>query len=223
LRLLRSSQHRLIAGLPDYDSGETAELARQIEEGAPADIFFSADEAKMNGLEKKGLIVKTTRRNRLSNALVIVVAAENGAAIASPKDLATDKVKRLALAEPSAVPAGIYAREYLQQQRLWPSVESKVVPTQNVRAALAAVAAGNAEAGIVYRTDAAISKRVKVIFEIPAEDGPVIRYPVALVKEAKQPEAAKKFLDFLNSEKAASIFAAHGFIVLEHEERGGPA
>src|SRR6266403_1679936 len=107
-----------------FNFGASSTLARQIEEGAPADIFFSADEAKMDGLEQKGLILKETRKSRLSNSLVIVVAAEGGAAIESPKDLATDKVKRLALAEPKTVPAGIYAREYLEKQNLWPAVRA---------------------------------------------------------------------------------------------------
>src|SRR5436309_12975306 len=89
-----------------FNFGASSFLARQIEEGAPADIFFSADEAKMNALEKKGLIAQETRRNRLSNSLVIVVAAEQGAAVSIPRDLATDNVKRLALAEPKTVPAG---------------------------------------------------------------------------------------------------------------------
>ncbi|MEO8426203.1 MAG: molybdate ABC transporter substrate-binding protein, partial [Verrucomicrobiota bacterium] len=145
-----------------FNLGASSFLARQIEEGAPADIFFSADEAKMDGLESKGLIMKETRKSRLSNSLVIVIASEKGAAITNPKDLATDKVKRLALAEPKTVPAGIYAKAFLQKQNLWPAVQAKVVPTENVRAALSAVEAGNAEAGIVYKTDAAISKKVHV-------------------------------------------------------------
>ena len=93
-----------------FNFGASSFLARQIEEGAPADIFFSADEAKMDGLDKKGLIQKDTRKSRLSNSLVIVVASEAGAAIKGPRDLASEKVKRLALAEPRTVPAGIYAK-----------------------------------------------------------------------------------------------------------------
>jgi len=198
-----------------FNFGASSTLARQIEEGAPADIFFSADEAKMDGLEQKGLILKQTRKSRLSNSLVIVVAVEPGAAIDSPKDLATDKVKRLALAEPKTVPAGIYAKEYLQKQNLWPAVESKVVPTENVRAALAAVEAGNVEAGIVYKTDAAISKKVKVAYEVPVKDSPAISYPMAVVKESKQPEAARKFHQYLGSRDADKIFERFGFIVRE--------
>jgi molybdate transport system substrate-binding protein len=196
-----------------FNFGGSSTLARQIEEGAPADIFFSADEAKMNDLEKKGLILKDTRRSRLSNSLVIVVAAEGGPMLQGPQDLATGKVKRLALAEPKTVPAGIYAKEYLQKQNLWASVESKVVPTENVRAALAAVEAGNVDAGIVYKTDAAISKRIKVAYEVPAKDSPVISYPVAALKDAKQSEAAKNLLKYLDSDEAGKTFERFGFIV----------
>jgi len=194
-----------------FNFAASSTLARQIEEGAPADIFFSADEARMNTLEIKGLILKETRKSRLSNSLVIVVAAEGGAAVSNPQDLATEKVKRLALAEPKTVPAGIYAREYLRKQNLWRSVESKVVPTENVRATLAAVEAGNAEAGIVYKTDAAISKRVKVACEITAKDGPDISYPMAVLSGSRQSEPARKFHRFLASEEAGKIFKMFGF------------
>ena len=196
-----------------FNFSASSMLARQIEEGAPADLFFSADEAKMDGLEKKGLIVKETRKSRLSNSLVIVIARDHGAAIGGPGGLATDKVKRIAIAEPTTVPAGIYAKEYLQKQNLWPAVEAKVIPTENVRAALAAVESGNVEAGIVYRTDAAISRKVKTAYEVPAKDGPDISYPVALAKLAKQPEAAKKFLVYLGSDEAAAVFERSGFVI----------
>jgi len=196
-----------------FNFGASSFLARQIEEGAPADIFFSADEAKMDGLEKKGLIVKDTRKSRLSNSLVIVVATEKGASIDTPKDLATDKVKRLALAEPRTVPAGIYAREYLQKQNLWPAVEAKVVPTENVRAALAAVESGNVEAGMVYKTDAAMSKKVRVAYEVPASDSPAISYPMAVVKDSKQLDAAGRFLKHLDSDEASRVFEKFGFLV----------
>ena len=196
-----------------FNLGASSLLARQIEEGAPADIFFSADEAKMEGLAQKGLVVKETRKSLLSNSLVIVVAADHGVAVAAPKDLATDKVQRIALAEPRTVPAGIYAKEYLQKHKLWQAVESKVIPTENVRAALSAVESGNVDAGIVYRTDAAISKKVKVAYEVPIDEGPKISYPVAVVKESKQIEAAKEFLGFLESQAAVSAFRKHGFLV----------
>jgi len=196
-----------------FSFGASSLLARQIEEGAPADIVFSADEAKMDGLQSKGLIVKETRQSRLSNGLVIVVAAEKGAAIERPEDLTTDKVKRLALAEPLTVPAGIYAKAYLRKQNLWAAVETKVVPTENVRAALSAVEAGNAEAGIVYKTDAAISKRTRIAYEVPARDSPAISYSMALVAESKQGAAARKFLEYLDAEDAGRVFEKFGFIL----------
>jgi molybdate transport system substrate-binding protein len=198
-----------------FNFGASSTLARQIEEGAPVDLFFSADEAKMDALEKKGLIIRETRKSRLSNSLVIVAAADGSPPIETPKDLATDKVKRLALAEPKTVPAGIYAREYLQKQKLWSAVQAKVIPTENVRAALAAVEAGNADAGIVYKTDAAISKKVRIAYEVPRADNPPISYPLAVVKEGKEPEAAKRFLQYLNSDAAAKIFEKFGFIILK--------
>lgn len=198
-----------------FNFGASSFLARQIEEGAPADIFYSADEAKMDGLEKQALILKETRKSRLSNSLVIVVASEKGAAIETPEELATDKVKRLALAEPKTVPAGIYAKEYLLKQNLWPAIEAKVIPTENVRAALAAVEAGNVEAGIVYKTDAAISKKVRVAYEVPPRDSPAISYPMAVVKDSKNLQAAKLFLKHLDSEDAVRVFKKFGFGVRE--------
>jgi molybdate transport system substrate-binding protein len=196
----------------EFNFAGSSLLARQIEEGAPADIFFSADAKWMDELEKRGLIAKETRRDRLSNSLVIIVPKDSTLSITSPRDLVQAVVGRIALADPEAVPAGIYAREYLRKQNLWTAVEPKVIPTANVRAALAAVASGNVEAGIVYKTDAAISKQVRVAYEIPARDGPDIVYPVAAVKGPAK-AAARKFLDYLNSMAGGDVFAGFGFIV----------
>jgi molybdate transport system substrate-binding protein len=198
-----------------FNFGASSLLERQIEEGAPADIFFSADEARMDALEKKGLILKETRKSRLSNSLVIVTAADSGVKISSPADLAGVKIRRIALADPKAVPAGVYARAYLEKQNLWSAVAPKIVPTDNVRAALAAVESGNIEAGIVFKTDAAISKKVKVTYEVPVKDGPKISYPVAVTTNSKSVESAKRFLDYLNSDDAAKIFSTYGFIVIK--------
>ena len=193
--------------------GASSLLARQIEEGAPADLFLSADEAKMDDLDKKNLVVRETRRSLLSNTLVIVVAEKGSPAIASAEDLARPAVRVLALAEPGSVPAGIYAREYLVKKGLWDRVSARVVPTENVRAALAAVESGNADAAIVYRTDALVSKKVRVAYEVPLADGPRISYPVAVVKSARNPEGARRFLAFLASADGLAIFRRHGFLV----------
>jgi molybdate transport system substrate-binding protein len=187
-------------------------LARQIEAGAPADIFFSADEAQMDVLQKKRLIVAETRRNRLSNSLVIVVASDSDLEIKSAQELGSSAVKRLALADPAGVPAGIYAKQYLQKQNLWSALSRKIVPTENVRGALMAVESGNVEAAIVYKTDAAISKRTKVAFEVPLADAPAIHYPVALLTDAKDRAAAKRLWAHLFSPNATSLFEKHGFI-----------
>jgi molybdate transport system substrate-binding protein len=191
-------------------------LARQIEAGAPADIFFSADEAKMNALQNAGLIVAETRTNLLSNSLVIVVSREGAPTINGPSDLATDKVGRIALADPQMVPAGLYAKEYLEKQNLWAAVSGKVIPTENVRGALAAVESGNVEAGIVYKTDAAISRKVKVAYEVPPEVGPRIRYPMAVLKDSKHLQSARRFLEYLgSSDAAARVFEKYGFIIVK--------
>jgi molybdate transport system substrate-binding protein len=197
-----------------FNFAASGPLARQIEEGAPADIFFSADEAKADALEEKGLLVKETRVSRLGNSLVIVVPPES-TAVHSPGDLTNAAVKCAALGDVKTVPAGTYAKAFLEQQGLWLSTEARVIPCENVRAVLAAVESGNVDAGIVYKTDAAISKQVKVAFEVPSADGPKITYPMALVKDSRQPEAAQKFLAHLAGAEAGSVFARHGFRVLE--------
>jgi molybdate transport system substrate-binding protein len=198
-----------------FNFGASSMLERQIEEGAPADIFLSADEAKMNALATKNLIVKETRKSLLSNTLVIVTSSDSDLKIASPADLTSPKVRRIALADPKAVPAGVYSKALLEKQNLWAQIEPKVVPVDNVRAALAAVESGNIEVGMVFKTDAAISKKVKVAYEVPADIGPKISYPMAITKNAKQVESAKKFVEYLATDDAAKIFTKYGFIVLK--------
>ena len=195
-----------------FNFGASSLLARQIEESAPADLFLSADEAKMDALEKKGLLLPGTRRSLLSNSLVIVVPEMRLRRRSQPSDLAKPEYKKLALAEPQTVPAGIYAREYLQKLGIWESIKERVVPTENVRAALAAVESGNVDAGIVYKTDSLLSKKVKVAVEIPAAEGPKISYPLAVIKSSKEPERAKKLADYLAGPAAQKIFEKFGFI-----------
>lgn len=196
-----------------FNFGASNTLARQIEEGAPADIFFSADQAKMDGLEKNDRIVKETRTSRLANTLVVVVPTDSPLAIRAVNDLTDPKVKRVALADPKAVPAGVYSKIYLEKLKLWPVIEPKVVPTENVRAAMAAVESGNVDAAIIYKTDAAISRKVRIAFEVPRTEGPDISYPMAVIKDSKQSEAAKRFLRFLESDDARQVFERFGFIV----------
>lgn len=187
-------------------------LARQIKEGAPADVFISADVIQMDNLAKTGLIDSATRVDLLSNTLVIVVPKDGPDELA-PATLAETAIKHLALADPRSVPAGVYAREYLTKLGVWNAVEPKVVPTENVRTALAAVESGNVEAGIVYKTDAAISEAVKIAYEVSATEGPKILYPVAVMTDSKNAGASKKFVEYLKSEPALAVFERFGFIL----------
>jgi molybdate transport system substrate-binding protein len=190
-------------------------LAMQIEEHSPADIFFCSDESKMNQLERQNLILKDTRKNPLSCALVIVVPVDSDLKIASAADLATNKVRRFAIADPKVDPAGIYSKTYLKKLGVWPAMESKVFPCDDVRATLAAVESGNSEAGMVFKTDARISKKVRVAYEVPVRDTPDICYSMAVLRDSKQVEAAKKFLQYLDSDEVAKILEKYGFIVLK--------
>jgi len=193
--------------------GASSLLARQIEEGAPADVFLSADEAKMDQLQKRGLIDPTSRKDLLGNSLVIVAPTDSSLTISTPADLLKPEIGKIALADPAAVPAGIYARQLLTHETLWEKLKTKVVPTENVRAALAAVEAGNAEAAFVYKTDAAISKRVRVVYAVPEKDSRAIRYPVAIVKETKSRAAAAQFIVYLQSAASTAVFERFGFVV----------
>ena len=196
-----------------YNFGASSMLARQIQEGAPADLFISADEVKMDQLQQRGLVVKKSRRKILSNTLVIIVPSDSNLKIASPKDLADPAIRNVAVAEPQSVPAGIYAREYLRKLHVWDKITYKLIPTDNVRAALAAVESENAETGIVYKTDALISKVVRIAYEVPVSEGPDIAYPAAVLADSKQQAAAQRFLDYLQSPPAQETFRKYGFLI----------
>jgi molybdate transport system substrate-binding protein len=187
-------------------------LARQIRAGAPADVFVSANLERMEELEEAGLVGPGDRANLLSNRLVVVVPRSSNLAVGAARDLV--RVRRLALGDPEAVPAGIYARRWLQRRGVWEALRDRVVPTLDVRAALAAVESGAADAGIVYRTDAAISRQAKVALEVPADEAPRIVYPAAVLASAHEPEA-RAFLGHLRSPEARSVFIRFGFEPLE--------
>jgi molybdate transport system substrate-binding protein len=194
--------------------GASSTLSRQIREGAPADLFLSADSAQMAALDRRKLLLAGTRRDVLSNVLVVVVPADSTLKVAGAADLASPRVRALALAEPQSVPAGVYAKEYLRRAGVWSKVIDRVVPTENVRAALAAVESGNVEAGIVYKTDALISKKVKVVYEVPAGETSPIAYPFAVLTDAADKDAAKKLLAYLVSEPGLAVFRRFGFVIV---------
>jgi molybdate transport system substrate-binding protein len=198
-----------------YNFAASNVLARQIAAGAPADLFASADEEKMDFLQKKKMVVSETRVDLLSNTLVIVVGADSRLTIQSEADLARPEVRSIAIAEPQSVPAGIYTKRHLESLHLWSKVIDRVIPTENVRAALAAVEAGNVDAGIVYRTDANISRKVRIAYEIPREQGPKIAYPFAVLTSSPDPAAARRFLDYLVSPAGRAVFTRYGFLTPE--------
>jgi molybdate transport system substrate-binding protein len=193
-----------------FSFGASSDLARQIEAGAPADVFFSADTANMDALEKAGLVRHEDRREFLSNQLVVVVPSSSSLRIAGARDLA--KLPRLALADPEAVPAGIYTRKWLEAEGVWAKLKPKVAPTLDVRSTLAAVESGAVEAGIVYRTDAAISNKVRVVFVVT--NGSAITYSVAKLASSKS-FAAQRFVDFAAGEEGRAVFERRGFRVLK--------
>lgn len=180
-------------------------LARQIEQGAPADLFISADEAWMDTLERQGLLRPGTRADLLSNRLVLV--APKGSAARGLADLGDG---RLALADPDAVPAGKYAKAALEHLGQWQGVADRIASAENVRAALALVERGEAPLGIVYATDAMASGKVRVVLTFPADSHPPIVYPVAILAASSNPDAAA-LRAFLASPEAQAIFARHGF------------
>jgi molybdate transport system substrate-binding protein len=193
-----------------FNLAASGALTRQIREGAPADVIISADELRVDQLENGGLLLAGTRKTVLANALVIVVAAEKPAPVAKPADLAN--VRRVAFGDPATVPVGTYSKEYLTKLGLWDGLQAKSIYLANVRAVLSAVEAGNADAGIVYKTDALISKKVKIAFEVPLKEGPEITYPAAVIKTTKSPAAAKKFAAYLSTPEAQKVFVKYGFL-----------
>ncbi|SDU13268.1 molybdate transport system substrate-binding protein [Verrucomicrobium sp. GAS474] len=198
-----------------FNYGASGILARQIEEGAPADLFFSADVKSLVQLRTKNLVHEGLYL--LSNTLVVVEPKGHAIPLSSAASLATPAFGKIAVGEPATVPVGNYAKEYLTRKNVWGAISGKTVPCANVRAVLAAVETANVDAGIVYRTDAAISKKVEIALEIPLSEGPNIVYPAAVVSAAKEPEAAQKFLTYLGGKEASEVFVKHGFLI--HSEK----
>jgi molybdate transport system substrate-binding protein len=191
-------------------------LAKQIEQGAPASVFISADEDWMDRLQSAGLIDEPSRVDLLGNRLVLVAPRGSAQPVVLKKNvdlLSRLAGGRLAIGEPSSVPAGKYAQSALIHLGVWDSLKDHLAPSDSVRSALALVAHGEAPLGIVYASDAAIEPQVEVVATFAIDDAPPIRYPAALIKANKSPAAAA-FLLYLRGEGAAAVFARFGFIVL---------
>jgi molybdate transport system substrate-binding protein len=194
-----------------FNFGASSDLARQVRAGAPADAVIFADDIQMDRLESAGLLRPGTRRVVLGNSLAVIVPARGDVSVSAAADLVN--VERLALADPAGVPAGVYARGYLEKIGLWPPLEDRVVPCDNVRAARSAVEAGNADAGIVYLTDVRGDEKVRLAYIVPDAEAPPIRYPAAVTREAGRPDEALRFIERLASPEALAVFRKHGFKV----------
>jgi molybdate transport system substrate-binding protein len=197
-----------------YNFGSSGALQQQIENGAPADIFFSAAKKQMDALQQKGLILPNTRRNLLKNRLVLVVP-QNSSGITNFRQLTNSNIKKIAIGEPRSVPAGQYAEEVLKNLKIWQQVRPKLVLGNNVRQVLAFVESGNADAGLVYATDAKVSNRVKQVATAPENLHSSIVYPVAVLKSSKNPAVAREYVQFLANNSARTIFQKYGFSVAQ--------
>lgn len=194
-----------------FNLGASGSLQKQIEQGAPADIFISAAPKQMDELQGKGLLQQQTRRNLLENKLVLIVPQNSQLTIKSFEELADPAVKRLAVGEPQVVPAGQYAQQVLKKLDLWEKLAERMVLAKDVRTVLTYVESGNADAGIVYKTDAAISTKIKIIATAAAGSHQPIIYPAAILANAKQPKEAESFLQYLLSPDVAKVFEKYGF------------
>ncbi|MEX0978922.1 MAG: molybdate ABC transporter substrate-binding protein [Pirellulales bacterium] len=195
-------------------------LARQIEAGASADVFLSASTQWTDYLKMKQLVTRS--RDLLGNRLVVIVPADSKIKIDRAADLAQKGIRRIALADPQAVPAGVYAREALEKLKLWEALRSKVAGAADVRQALKFVETGAAEAGIVYATDAAEEKGVRMALALDPKLSEPIRYPAVLFARARNNAAAVAFYEFLASKSAAAVFVRHGFVVLDNRDESEP-
>lgn len=190
--------------------GGSQSLARQIESGAPADVFISAGAGPIGFLEDGGLIDGASVRSLLGNELV-VVTLEDGPPVDSLESLLSDEVERLALADPALAPAGAYAEEALRSAGVWDGLRAKTLLGKDVRAAMSYVLVGSADAGIVYRTDAMSDDSLKIVYEVPGALHSPISYPGVVASGSSNPSGARAFLDFLASDEASVVFRRFGF------------
>ncbi len=197
-----------------FNYGGSGTLGRQIEQGAPVDVFFSAAEKEMDDLAVQGLVATETRRDIVANSLVLITPASS-TMVRGFEDLSRLQVSAIALGEPGTVPAGMYARQTLEHMGFFAAIEKKIVYAKDVRAVLTYVETGNADAGFVYRTDALTSKKVRVVATAPADSHDPIAYPAAVLKNSKNAAAAREFLDFLEGPEARAVFEKYGFAPAE--------
>ncbi|HAM50696.1 MAG TPA: molybdate ABC transporter substrate-binding protein [Nitrospiraceae bacterium] len=195
-----------------FNFGASGDLARQIEGGAPVDVFASAAQKDMDDLDNKGVILQGSRFNFAANRVVLIVPVGSKIAAASFEGLADREVKKIAMGNPKTVPAGRYAEEVLAYYKLPPSIKEKLVFAENVRQVLDYVARGEVDAGIVYATDASTrAKEVRIVASAPEESHKPVVYSIAVLKDAKNEVAAKAFVALVLSPEGQRILEKYGF------------
>ncbi|NWF62491.1 MAG: molybdate ABC transporter substrate-binding protein [Fischerella sp.] len=195
-----------------YNFGASGALLQQIQQGAPVDVFISAANKQMDTLERSGQLVPDTRSILAKNRLVLIVP-NNFTGVSSFDNLKDSKIKKISIGETRSVPAGQYAEQVLQKLGIYAQLKPKLVYANNVRQVLAAVESGNADAGLVYMTDAKISNNVKVVVAADEKYHSPIVYPLAVLKTSKNTQAARDFVKFLSSEQAKAVLQKSGFIL----------
>ncbi len=198
-----------------YNFASSGSLQRQIQQGAPADVFISASTSKMDALQEEGFLSQGSRKDLLQNQVVLIVPKSN-TTISDFKDLTGAEVQKISIGEPNSVPAGKYAKEVLTNTGIFQQVESKTVFAKNVRQVLTYVETGNIDAGMVYTTDAKSSNKAKIVAVAPADSHSPVVYPVAVIKDSKNATAAKEFVEFLSSKAASQVFVKNGFTTVDN-------
>ena len=190
--------------------GASGALLQQIAKGAPVDVFASADQETMDQAQQQQLVNAGARTNFVRNGLVVIVPADAPAPPRALQDLAAAPIRRVAIGVPASVPAGRYARAVLEKAQLWPAIEAKMIGAQSVRQALDYVARGEVDAGFVYATDAALmADKVKVAFTVST--GSPVLYPIAPLAASANPEAARRFVAYVQAPPAQAVLARYGF------------
>ena len=198
-----------------FNFGSSGALQQAIENGGETDLFFSAAQKQMDALEKSGNLAEGTRKNLLRNEVVLIVPKEGAKEIKTFEDLTGADIQHVALGEPKGVPVGQYSEEILTNMGILDAVKSKAVYGSDVRQVLSWVETGEADCGIVYATDAAVSANVNVVAVAPEDSHKPVIYPAAVIKDTKKLDDAKKFLDFTGTDAAKKVFEKYGFKVVD--------
>ena len=196
-----------------YNFGSSGTLQKQIEEGAPADLFISAGKSQMDALAAKDLIAADSRKDLLGNELVLIAGKDS--TLTDLNGLTDPAITKISIGQPEDVPAGKYAKESLTSLNLYNQIESKIVFAKDVRQVLTYVESGNVQAGLVYKSDTYGAENIKIVATAPEDSHKPIVYPMAVIKASKNQDAAQAFADFLASSEAAAVFSKYEFTTLQ--------